>query len=79
MRTAFAPDRGSADVSARTAVWVKGCGLCRRSYDARAWEALPTVETLPPATVQAHLSVPARFAVVLRRCACGAVLAARAA
>jgi hypothetical protein len=65
------------DFAAPSTVWVKGCGLCRRSYDARAWEALPTVDTLPSATVQAHLSVPARFTVVLRRCSCGAVLAAR--
>jgi hypothetical protein len=59
--------------------WVKGCGVCRRTYDAPAWNALPTVATLPPASVQAHLSVPAEFAVVLRRCTCGAVLAARTA
>jgi hypothetical protein len=59
--------------------WVKGCGVCKRSYDALAWAALPEVETLPRARVQAHLSVPAGFAVVLRRCFCGAVLAVRAA
>ena len=59
--------------------WVKGCGVCRRTYDTRTLESLPVVETLSPARVQAHLSVPAGFAVVLRRCSCGAVLAVRAA
>jgi hypothetical protein len=62
-----------------TGGWMKGCGVCRRSYDPLAWAALPEVETLPRASVQAHLSVPAGFAVVLRRCSCGAVLAVRAA
>jgi hypothetical protein len=55
----------------------KGCGVCRRTYDARSWEALPSVATLPTDSVQPHLTVPAGFTVVLRRCACGAVLAAR--
>ncbi|HEY6463512.1 MAG TPA: hypothetical protein VIY73_25265 [Polyangiaceae bacterium] len=55
----------------------KGCGVCRRSYDARAWEGLPSVATLPPSDVQTHLTVPAGWTVVLRRCTCGAVLAAR--
>jgi hypothetical protein len=62
---------------APAAPWVKGCGVCRRTYDAPAWTALPPVATLPPASVQTHLSVPAAWAVVLRRCECGAVLAAR--
>jgi len=62
---------------AHAAPWVKGCGVCRRTYDAPAWSALPAVATLPPASVQTHLSVPAAWTVVLRRCACGAVLAAR--
>ena len=57
--------------------WVKGCGVCRRTYDVAAWSALPTVATLPPSSVQPHLSVPAGWTVVLRRCTCGAVLAAR--
>lgn len=57
--------------------WVKGCGVCRRTYDEAAWTALPAVATLPPSSVQTHLSVPAGWTVVLRRCACGAVLAAR--
>jgi hypothetical protein len=58
-------------------VWTKGCGVCRRTYDASAWEALPAVAVLPPAIVQPHLTVPARWTVVVRRCTCGAVLAAR--
>jgi hypothetical protein len=57
--------------------WTKGCGVCRRTYDATGWRALPAVLTLPPATVQPHLTVPARWTVVVRRCTCGAVLAAR--
>ena len=59
--------------------WVKGCGVCRRTYDTRALESLPIVETLSRSHVQTHLSVPAGFAVVLRRCSCGAVLAVRGA
>ncbi len=57
--------------------WAKGCGVCRRSYDAVGWNALAVVSTLPTSTVQAHLSVPAEWTVELRRCACGAMLARR--
>ena len=57
--------------------WRKGCGVCRRTYDAPGWKELPAVLTLPPATVQPHLTVPAGWTVVVRRCTCGAVLAAR--
>ena len=63
--------------STAAAAWVKGCGVCRRTYDEVAWTALPPVATLPPSSIQAHLSVPASWTVVLRRCNCGAVLAAR--
>jgi hypothetical protein len=66
-----------AGADARKTAWPKGCGVCRRTYDASEWSALPSVSTLPPDSVQAHLSVPAGWAVELRRCACGAVLAAR--
>jgi hypothetical protein len=59
------------------AAWAKGCGVCRRDYDALAWKGLPAVSTLPPDSVQAHLSVPAGWSVELRRCTCGAVLAMR--
>src|ERR1700683_4163450 len=31
------------------APWTKGCGVCRRTYDATSWDALPAVDTLPPA------------------------------
>ena len=58
-------------------VWSKSCGHCWRSYETVAWEALPIVSALAPASVQAHLSVPAAWTVELRRCACGSVLAAR--
>ncbi len=67
----------SYDGHAQDAAWPKGCGVCRRTYDWAAWNALPSVSTLPPASVQAHLSVPAKWAVELRQCACGAVMAAR--
>jgi hypothetical protein len=56
--------------------WAKGCGVCRRTYDAPGWKALPAILTLPPDTVQPHLTVPAHWTVVVRRCTCGAVLAA---
>lgn len=61
------------------APWSKGCGVCRLTYDADGWDALPAVDTLPPSSVQPHLTVPAQWTVVLRRCTCGAVLAARSA
>jgi hypothetical protein len=57
--------------------WSKGCGVCRRTYDASGWKKLSPVASLPPASVQAHLTVPAAWTVELRRCHCGAVLAAR--
>lgn len=59
--------------------WKKGCGACRRTYEANGWRALPEVAMLPLATVQAHLTVPAEWTVELRRCACGVVLAIRSA
>jgi hypothetical protein len=57
--------------------WSKRCGVCRRTYDADGWGSLPAVLTLPPSSVQPHLTVPAGWTVVIRRCTCGAVLAAR--
>jgi hypothetical protein len=60
-----------------TAGRTKGCGVCRRTYDAAGWNGLAVVKTLPAESVQAHLTVPAVWAVELRRCACGAVLARR--
>ena len=57
--------------------WSKSCGHCRRAYESAQWEALPIVTALSPASVQAHLSVPAAWTVELRRCACGSTLAAR--
>ena len=57
--------------------WTKLCGLCPRSYSRTEWNALPEMAMLPVASVQAHLSVPAAWGVELRRCTCGAVLAAR--
>ncbi len=58
--------------------WSKACGVCPRSYGAYEWSALPAMAMLPRSSVQAHLSVPAVWGVELRRCTCGAVLAARA-
>jgi hypothetical protein len=68
---------GAGTHVARDEGFRKGCGVCRRTYDGPAWEALPPVTTLPPSTVQPHLTVPAGWTVVVRRCTCGAVLAAR--
>lgn len=61
--------------TART--WSKACGVCRRAYDRATWAALATVAMLPTHSVQAHLTVNAAWTVELRRCGCGAVLAAR--
>jgi hypothetical protein len=58
--------------------WAKACGVCPRRYSPIEWSSLPAMATLPVASVQAHLSVPAGWGVELRRCSCGAVLAARA-
>ncbi len=60
-----------------SAPWSKRCGVCRRTYDADTWGSLPAVLTLPPSSVQPHLTVAAGWTVVIRRCACGSVLAAR--
>jgi hypothetical protein len=57
--------------------WSKSCAACRRSYGSAEWGTLPLVFCLPHASVQSHLTVPAVWTVELRRCACGAELAAR--
>jgi len=64
-----------APVTAPT-VWSKGCGRCRSSYERQAWMALPLATSLPPTSVQAYLSVPASLTVEVRRCSCGAMIAA---
>lgn len=58
--------------------WTKACGVCRRTYGVAEWQALPVLTTVPAASVQNHLSVPAAWDVELRQCSCGAALAARA-
>jgi len=58
------------------AAWSKGCGCCRSTYGRQAWAALPLALSLPPASVQAYLSVPADWTVEVRTCSCGAMLAA---
>jgi hypothetical protein len=60
-----------------TVEWRKACGRCRRSYEYASWRDLPECATLPPARVQPYLSVPAQWTVEIRRCTCGALLAAR--
>jgi hypothetical protein len=55
----------------------KRCGVCGRVYEADAWKALPALTTLPPASVQTHLTIPAGWSVELRGCLCGAALATR--
>jgi hypothetical protein len=62
---------------ARRAPWSKSCGGCRRTYGAAEWANLPALASLPPASVQPHLTVPASWTVELKRCSCGAMLAAR--
>ena len=62
---------------AQRAPWSKSCGACRRRYGATEWGTLPVIASLPHASVQTHLSVPAVWTVELRRCGCGAELAAR--
>jgi hypothetical protein len=58
------------------AAWSKGCGRCRLSYERHAWMALPLAMSLPPTSVQGYLSVPASLTVEVRRCSCGAMIAA---
>jgi hypothetical protein len=58
------------------AAWSKGCGRCRSFYERQAWAALPLALSLPPTSVQAYLSVPASLTVEVRRCGCGAMIAA---
>jgi hypothetical protein len=62
--------------SAPPRVWSKGCGSCRSSYERQAWTALPLAMSLPPTSVQTYLSVPASLTVEVRRCSCGAMIAA---
>ena len=57
--------------------WAKACGVCPRRYSPIEWSSLPAMATLPVASVQAHLSVPAAWTVELRQCACGSMLATR--
>ena len=59
--------------------WTKVCTRCGRSYGASSWESLEVVYNVPPAVVQHHLSVPSEWQVEVRRCSCGATLAARTA
>jgi len=56
---------------------LKRCGVCSRSFTADGWMVLPLVATVPAAHVQTHLSVSVGWAIELRTCTCGAVLAAR--
>jgi hypothetical protein len=55
----------------------KWCGVCQRTYDPERWMALSPVATLPAASIKPYLSVPAEWAIDLRTCVCGAVLAVR--
>jgi hypothetical protein len=73
---AYESDEGAHE-SAHETQWSKGCGSCRSTYGSAAWAALPLAFSLASATVQAHLTVPAAWTVEVRRCACGAMIAAR--
>jgi len=71
--TALAAPSGHVHPSRRC----RRCGVCGRTYEGDAWNGLAVLGTLPPASVQPHLSVAAAWAIDLRSCVCGAVLAAR--
>jgi hypothetical protein len=75
--TARAPALSAARPPPGPPPWTKNCGSCRRIHSASEWQVLPVVESLPPSVVQSHLSVPALWEIELRRCPCGATLAAR--
>jgi hypothetical protein len=55
----------------------KHCGVCGRTFEPDDWEELAPVAVLAPASVRPHLSVATDWGVDVRRCACGAVIAAR--
>jgi hypothetical protein len=57
------------------ATQAKRCGVCQRTYEPEAWKSLPAVTTLPAAAIKPHLSVPAEWALEIRTCTCGSVLA----
>jgi hypothetical protein len=63
--------------SSSSSSWSKTCARCGRTYDAAPWDSLELVLTVPQSGVQQHLTVPAPWRVEVRRCACGAMLAAR--
>ncbi|HZU85725.1 MAG TPA: hypothetical protein VE987_22515 [Polyangiaceae bacterium] len=56
---------------------IKRCSACGRSYARDDWQALASVDVLPPERIQPYISVSADWAIDVRRCACGATLAAR--
>lgn len=55
----------------------KRCGVCARAFDVDAWRRLPEVARVSSAEVRPYLSVAADWEIDLRRCTCGALLAAR--
>ncbi|HEY4015640.1 MAG TPA: hypothetical protein VGM06_20010 [Polyangiaceae bacterium] len=75
MSAAVALQNGPSSLGPPRAAQAKRCGVCQRAYDADAWKALPSVATLPAAAIKPHLTVPTEWAIELRSCKCGAVLA----
>ena len=75
MSTAGALQNGAPSPVAVRPSQAKRCGVCQRTYESDAWKTLPSVATMPSAAIKPHLTVPTEWAIDLRTCKCGAVLA----
>ena len=75
MSAAVALQNGPVSPGAPRAAQAKRCGVCQRTYESETWKALPSVAILPAAAIKPYLTVPTEWAIELRSCTCGAVLA----
>jgi hypothetical protein len=75
MSAATALQNGGTTPVGPHATQAKRCGVCQRTYEPEAWKTLAAVTTLPAAAIKPHLSVPTEWAIEIRTCTCGAVLA----